>query len=174
MINSIELKNYFGKKSEKWIPELTKMVEKYKMGDLEVNDKNIKELYYEKGWYKKIKFDLGVFKFSWLGLFFGSFWACYHKSFWWWQILLVSWVFDIILALILDSTFVFPSGCVIQAMHGKSLLLVGKARELNSTGKLNPPSWKRALPLIIFFLILFVISILTDPEFLYLFYLFKL
>ena len=44
VINSIELKNYFGNKSEKWIPELTKLFEKKKLGDLEVNDKNLQKL----------------------------------------------------------------------------------------------------------------------------------
>ncbi len=168
VINSIELKNYFGKKSEKWIPELTKIVEKYKIGDLEVNDKNfrigdlevndknIKELG------KKRYFNLGLFKFSWLGLFFGSFWACYHKSYWWWQIWIASTVLDIIVFLTFDVEGIFPSASVIQGFWGKSLLLLGKAKELNSTGKLDPPSWIRVILLNIFLLSLFILAQYID------------
>ena len=118
VINSIELKNYFGNKSEKWIPELTKLVEKKKIGDLEVNDDNIKNISFWE-----------TYKFSRLGLLFGNFWGIYHKSLWWWQILIGTVILDIIIAVILEifelDVFVFPMGNILYCMSGKALLLIG-------------------------------------------------
>ena len=136
VINSIELKNYFGNKSEKWIPELTKLVEKKKIGDFEINDDNIRNY---NSW--------ATFKFSWLGMIFGSYWGIYHKTLWWWQFLIGCWIIDIIIALLLEffesNISFFPISCTLYGIFGKSLLLMGKANELERTGKLMPASWKR-------------------------------
>ena len=159
VINSIELKNYFGNKAEKWIPELTKLVEKkniFEKGDLEVNDDNIKKIGHSM-WH-----NWKTFKFSWLGLLFGNFWAIYHKSLWWWQILIGTVIVDIIFAVILEifelDWFLISVGNAIYCSYGKSLLLMGKASELKSKGKLMPASWKR---LSIFIIISIVWAILA-------------
>jgi hypothetical protein len=152
VINSIELKNYFGNKSEKWIPELTKLVEKKKIGDLEVNDDNIKNISFWE-----------TYKFSWLGLLFGNFWGIYHKSLWWWQILIGTIILDIIIAVILEifelDVFVFPMGNILYCMSGKALLLMGKASELKSKGKLMPASWKRLSILIIISIVMAILAL---------------
>jgi len=135
VINSIELKNYFGNKSEKWIPELTKLVEKKKIGDFEINDVNFRN---NGSW--------ATFKFSWLGLIFGNYWAIYHKTLWWWQFLILCLILDVIFGFLLlyflDSSLLLPVSSTLYVMYGKSLLLMGKAKELERTGKLMPASWK--------------------------------
>ncbi|MDA7546530.1 hypothetical protein N8870_06805 [Alphaproteobacteria bacterium] len=152
VINSIELKNYFGNKAEKWIPELTKLVEKKKIGDLEVNDDNIKHI---RSW--------ETYKFSWLGLLFGNFWGIYHKSLWWWQILIGTVILDIIIAVILEifelDFFIFPMGNALYCTSGKTLLLMGKASELKSKGKLMPASWKRLSILIIISIVMAILAL---------------
>ena len=135
VINSIELKNYFGNKSEKWIPELTKLVEKKKIGDFEINDDNIRNY---NSW--------ATFKFSWLGMIFGSYWGIYHKTLWWWQFLILCLILDVIFGFLLlyflDTSLLLPVSSTLYVIYGKSLLLMGKAKELERTGKLMPASWK--------------------------------
>jgi len=149
VINSIELKNYFGNKSEKWIPELTKLVEKKKLGDLEVNGKNLEKI-------------LHVSKFSWLGLLFGDYWAAYHNSLWWWQIVIVCYIIDISLYVLFDFESLLPLANILYSFMGKTLLLVKKADELKRTGKLIPASWTRVFILLIFGIV-FVMLLLNYP-----------
>ena len=144
VINSIELKNYFGNKAEKWIRELTKLVEKKKLGDLEVNQKNLQKF-------------LSVYKFSWLGLLFGSFWAAYHKSVYWWQIVIVFYIIEVCAYALFGLAGLFTMNSFFYAFLGKSLLLVKRADELKRTGKLNPASWTRVFILIISEIVLYML-----------------
>jgi hypothetical protein len=143
VINHPSLKDYFGKKAEKWIDSLNLLVEKKNLGEKEIDDKEARQLLF------------GLFKFTWLGFFFTFFWAAYHN--------LNGWIYFCIGYVTLVAIDVFFLGEVLSSgisvvpaagfgLMGRSLLLASKADELNKTSNLSSPSWGRVA---VAFLIIF-------------------
>ena len=152
VINSPQLAGYFRRRSDKWIAEFSALINKGGVSDLEVGDKQSQA--------KQLK----IIKFSWLGLFLNYLWGAYHNSYLWLPIAIIFSTANAVDLLFFDGEFgsalsVVPG--VIYAMYGKSYLLAAKARELNDTGGLAPPSWLRVaiavgifmIPLLFYFLL---------------------
>jgi len=136
VVNSPALRDYFGKRSTQWILELNTLINKSGIRESEVTDKNAEN---------KLR---TTQKWSWLGFFFFYYWAAYHNSVYWLQLVIFMSVLNTIDMLFFSG--VFSAGIAIApgvylGFFGKSLLLTAKAKELDETGNLTSPSWVRVI-----------------------------
>ena len=141
LINSEDIKTYFGKGYEKWRPELEKLIDKKSIQAKDIKDQQAQsEL-------------MTTIKFSWLGFLFIYFWAAYHNAKGWLiTVLMVSALIFVDVFLVDEAIpdLVYAVGpMALYAMYGKSYILAAKVDEINKTGALNPlnavQGWLRVL-----------------------------
>ena len=150
-VNHPSLKDYFGKRGDKWIVALKSAIDKAKIGEMDVNDKN-----------------LPLFqKWSWMGFFFSLSWGAYHN--------ITGWIYLCIGYVILHLIDMFFLGevaggslstmaCGMVALWGRALLLIAKGKELSETGNLTPPSWGRVgISILIIVVPLFIAELILNP-----------
>ena len=155
--NSQEIKQYFGKRYDKWQPELVAILEKKGLGANRIDDVQAQ---------KQL---LATVKFSWLGLLFVFYWAAYHDAKWWLPTVVsfsVLSVIDTALGGLIPATVFTVAPSVAYAMFGKAQIFAAKAEEMTRSGSLKPPSWWRVVQAIGILVVPGIIALLIfEPVF---------
>ncbi len=152
LVKSDAFRKYFGKRYEKWEPELQALINKKS-----IHQDNIEDAQAE----KKL---MVTIKFSWLGFLFTFYWAAYHNAKGWLVTVsifsAVNFLDTFVLGEVIPGVVFTVVPAMLYAMYGKSYIVAAKAAEMSKTGNLTPPSWSRAVQAVAIFAAPILIGVL--------------